>query len=368
MSFAQPAPAVPPAVPPYAPPRGGLTPAAKFLVLLALAVLIAGYALAVFLTRGVWADRDGIRLTLSVQAKDGWALSADTIEQAIAATEARLDDYGVADAEIGSDGNNVVATFSRHGLDAEALKEMFGPGETKTLYVRPVIHAIPAKASPPSGINPTPAVEPAQRIADEKELRQGTNPSIQILALQYQATRCGDDDVLAGHDDPNLPLVTCSADGETVYLLAKSILGGDQIESAEPGTDPGGRYIIDLQFDNDAAQVWSDFTAANIGTQAAFTIDTRVLSAPLIRERIPNGGTQISGDFDERSAHDLAGGINRGTSPVALTYSSSSDEKLPATMLSMLIRGAVIVSGLGVAVVVIGAGVYLLHARRSRPV
>ena len=50
----------------------------------------------------------------------------------------------------------------------------------------------------------------SERIADEKQLRQSTDQQIQILALQFQATRCNDDDVLAGNDDPNLPLVTCS--------------------------------------------------------------------------------------------------------------------------------------------------------------
>ncbi len=170
---------------------------------------------------------------------------------------------------------------------------MFGPGETKALYVRPVIHAIPAKASPPSGINPTPAVEPAQRIADEKELRQGANPRSQILALRVpghpvrrrrRARRTRRSEPAAGH---------LLRRWETVYLLAKSILGGDQIEERRTRHRSRGPVLIDLQFDNDAAQVWADFTAANIGTQAAFTIDTRVLSAPLIRERIPNSGTQI---------------------------------------------------------------------------
>ena len=63
--------------------------------------------------------------------------------------------------------------------------------------------------SPPAGEAPR-----AQRIADEKELRQSSDQQIQILALQFQATRCGEDDVLAGNDDPNLPLVTCSQDGK----------------------------------------------------------------------------------------------------------------------------------------------------------
>ncbi len=360
MTFVQPAPAPP--------PRGGLTPAVRILTLLVLVMLSTGYAVAVYVSRDIWADRDGIRLTLGAQTKDGSAMSADTMARAITATGNRLEGHGVDDAEIVAEGDSVVATFPRHGLDAEALKVMFDPGETKTLYVRPVIHAMPAKgpARPPSTTAPSVPV-PAQRITDERVLRQSTNPSIQILALQYQATRCGDDDPLAGHDDPKLPLITCSADGRTVYALAKSILGGDQIESAEAGTDSSGQNVIDVQFANDAASTWAGFTAANIGTQTAFTIDSRVVSAPEIREEIPNGGTQISGPFDATSARELAERITRGTSPVALSYVSTSDEKLPATMLSMATRVVMIFSGISLAGVVIGAVGYLLRAPRHGP-
>ena len=97
----------------------------------------------------------------------------------------------------------------------------------------PAPEAPPTPAPPP----PTPGAPPApgapqppdkqtlaQRIADEKQLRQSTDQQIQILALQFQATRCNDEDVLAGNDDPNLPLVTCSQDHKQVYLLDKSII------------------------------------------------------------------------------------------------------------------------------------------------
>ena len=124
----------------------------------------------------------------------------------------------------------------------------------------------------------------AQRIADEKELRQSTDQQIQILALQFQATRCGEDDVLAGNDDPNLPLVTCSQDGNEVYLLDKSIISGEQIENASSGLDQQqGQYVVDLQFKSDATKIWADFTAANVGTQTAFVLDSKVVSAPEIR-------------------------------------------------------------------------------------
>ena len=149
--------------------------------------------------------------------------------------------------------------------------------------------------SPPAGEAPR-----AQRIADEKELRQSSDQQIQILALQFQATRCGEDDVLAGNDDPNLPLITCSQDGKEVYLLDKSIISGEQIENANSGLDQQqGVYVVDLQFKGDATKIWADFTAANVGTQTAFVLDSEVVSAPEIREPIPGGRTQITGQFNE---------------------------------------------------------------------
>ena len=101
----------------------------------------------------------------------------------------------------------------------------------------------PPPGAPGAPVNtppPTPNPEDlplSERIADEKQLRQSTDQQIQLLALQFQATRCDEDDVLAGNDDPNLPLVTCSTDGNQVYLLDKSIISGEQIEDATSGLD-----------------------------------------------------------------------------------------------------------------------------------
>ena len=106
--------------------------------------------------------------------------------------------------------------------------------------------------------------------------------------------------MLAGNDDPNLPLVTCSQDGKEVYLLDKSIISGEQIENANSGLDQQqGVYVVDLQFKGDATKVWADFTAANVGTQTAFMLDSEVVSAPEIREPIPGGRTQITGQFND---------------------------------------------------------------------
>ena len=48
------------------------------------------------------------------------------------------------------------------------------------------------------------------------------------------------------------------------------------------------------------AKIWADFTAANVGTQTAFTLDSKVVSAPEVREPIPGGRTQITGTLHRR--------------------------------------------------------------------
>ncbi len=104
------------------------------------------------------------------------------------------------------------------------------------------------------------------------------------------AGRCDQEDVLAGNDDPDKPLVTCSEDHKYVYVLDKSIISGDQIKNATSGLDnQSGAYVVDLEFKEQAATTWADFPAANIGTQTAFTLDSQVVSAPQIREAIRVG-------------------------------------------------------------------------------
>ncbi|KUI41460.1 preprotein translocase subunit SecD, partial [Mycobacterium sp. IS-1590] len=189
----------------------------------------------------------------------------------------------------------------------------------------------------------------AQRIADEKQLRQSTDQQVQILALQFQATRCGEDDVLAGNDDPNLPLITCGRDGN-VYLLDKSIINGEQIQDATSGLDQQrGEYVVDVQFKGDGAKTWADFTAANVGTQTAFVLDTKVMSAPEIREPIPGGRTQISGQFTQQSARELANVLKYGSLP--LSFESSEAETVSATLGLSSLRAGLIAGAVGLALV-----------------
>ncbi|WP_006246657.1 protein translocase subunit SecD [Mycolicibacterium tusciae] len=226
----------------------------------------------------------------------------------------------------------------------------------------PTPQPAPGQGPAPAPGTQTPAPPPddvplAQRIADEKELRQSSDQQIQILALQFQATRCGEEDVLAGNDDPNLPLVTCSQDGNEVYLLDKSIISGEQIENANSGLDQQqGQYIVDVQFKSDATKIWADFTAANVGTQTAFVLDSKVVSAPEIREPIPGGRTQISGQFTEQTARELANVLKYGSLP--LSFESSEAETVSATLGLTSLRAGLIAGAVGIGLVLLYSLLY----------
>ncbi|MDY6996797.1 MAG: protein translocase subunit SecD [Actinomycetota bacterium] len=211
---------------------------------------------------------------------------------------------------------------------------------------------------------PGSSVEPGEqnvplstRIADEKRLRQSGEQAIQVLALQFQATRCGDEDVLAGNDDPNLPLVTCSTDGNEVYLLDSSIISGEQIANASSGLDQQrGEYVVDVEFKSDAADTWAEFTAANVGTQTAFVLDSQVVSAPQIQEPIPGGQTQITGQFTADSARELANVLKYGSLP--LSFESSEAETVSATLGLSSLRAGLIAGAVGLAAVLLYSLLY----------
>jgi preprotein translocase subunit SecD len=216
----------------------------------------------------------------------------------------------------------------------------------------------PAPGAPPAPAGPPdPRKDLAQRIAFEKQIRQSTNQNVQILAIQYQAGRCNDDDVLAGNDDPNLPLITCSTDHQYVYLLDKSIISGEQIESASSAFDQqGARYVVDVKFRGPAADTWANFTAANIGTQTAFTLDSQVVSAPEIQEAIPGGNTQITGQFTADSARELANVLKYGSLP--LSFESSEAQTVSATLGLASLKAGLIAGAIGLALVLLYSLLY----------
>ncbi len=96
-----------------------------------------------------------------------------------------------------------------------------------------------------------------------------------------------------------------------LYLLKRRAeMDGENISDARPyrvgdGTNVG-EVAVSLKFSGVGPKQFSAVTAANVGKQMAIVLDNQVISAPVIRDRIPNGEAQITGLDDMAEANRLS--------------------------------------------------------------
>ncbi|TCO58675.1 hypothetical protein EV192_105746 [Actinocrispum wychmicini] len=181
------------------------------------------------------------------------------------------------------------------------------PG-TKALTIRSVIEEQPVPSSPstvPSTVPSAPVASDAD-IAAAKQTRQnvGLTSDPQARQQAFASLDCSLPDPLMGHEDTNLPLVACGSGSK--YVLDKAMLTGKDVADAFVGKSSDGHTpVVSLSLTDAATSVWADFTAANVGKQAAFVVGTSVVSAPMIQAPIPGGRVEVSGSFTEADARDI---------------------------------------------------------------
>ncbi len=105
------------------------------------------------------------------------------------------------------------------------------------------------------------------------------------------------------------------AGSRKVLVQSLAVLTGDHLTNASVGFDQYGSAIVQLQFDKEGAEIFDKTTFQNIGRQLAIVLDGKVHSAPVIRDRIPNGTAQISGNFTPEEASDLSLILRAGALP-----------------------------------------------------
>lgn len=224
----------------------------------------------------------------------------------------------------------------------------------------------PATEPPADGDDGDSAVDPetAKQIQEAKAVRQaatlvpsadGTvqaDPAAQQAAIA--ALDCSKADPLVGNDDPKLPLVACDQDGTAKYILGPTFLQGTEISDANSAVNPEGvGHVVTLNFKSEGTRIWADYTTANVGKQAAFVLDTQVVSAPEIREPISGGQTQISGGagggFTADEAKSLAEVLKYGSLP--LSFDNSEAETVSATLGLASLEAGLIAGAVGIVLV-----------------
>lgn len=95
------------------------------------------------------------------------------------------------------------------------------------------------------------------------------------------------------------------------------VMAGDVITDARDGFDQNNRPIVSMEMNAEGARQWRRVTAqaAQNSDNIAIVLDDVVYSAPTVNEEIPNGNSQISGNFTIEDTKDLANVLKAGRLP-----------------------------------------------------
>ena len=195
----------------------------------------------------------------------------DAPERAIEVIRNRIDEFGVLEPVIQSQGNDRILIQLPGITDRDRAKDIIG--RTAHLEFR--------------------------LVTDDPELLK--------KALTGEA--------VSGHELKKLK----NRDGKEESLLVENdtALTGDMLVDAkmEFSQQGFGQPYVSLELNSTGGSIFSDITGTNIGKRLAVVLDGEIYTAPFIREKIPSGRAQITGSFSVQEAKDIAIVLRAGALP-----------------------------------------------------
>lgn len=226
---------------------------------------------------------------------------------------------------------------------------------------------------------PENSLEAADRRDEMTEMllkdRQSEDPTVQAAALSLMQCDAATDP-LAGADDPALPFVTCDYDNQAPYLLEPAPLlagiedpEGTRLTGNEIDTDSPingglnsqtGQMEISFSFQTGdgptGSDTWAKLTDEYLQKQIAITLDSAVISAPVIQGVTPYGSaTSITGQFTQEQAQSLANNLRYGALPLSFTgedgESGGTTEIVPPSLGKTALEAGLIAGVVGLLLV-----------------
>ena len=205
----------------------------------------------------------------SFTTREAIQVRSNAMDQALETIRNRIDQLGVRETTVVREGDNDILVQLPGIQDPEQAKELIG--KTAVLEFK--------------------LLDDSHSVSDA--LKDGPPPG---------------DEILTG---------TPQEGGPVSYLVQTPVLlTGDVVTDAR--VRPGGRLespYVTVQLDRRGGDVFGAITSANVGHHLAIVLDKTVYSAPVIKEPIPGGDVQISGNFSIEQAHQLAIVLRSGALP-----------------------------------------------------
>jgi preprotein translocase subunit SecD len=168
-----------------------------------------------------------------------------------------------------------------------------------------------------------------QRQGEDRVLIQvpGIGSAAELKSLIGQTAQLTFNRVLSRTNDAATPVgigeaLLPSRDEPGAYYVVETtpVVSGEDLTDAQPAFDTNNAPAVNFRFNSSAAQVFGDYTAANIGQPFAIVLDEEVISAPTIQSHIPGGSGIITGRFSLEESTELAVLLRAGALPAELTF------------------------------------------------
>ena len=134
-------------------------------------------------------------------------------------------------------------------------------------------------------------------------------------------------------------------------------LDGRYLKKAWLDFDPTtGEPMVSLKFNKEGAKLFEEITERNVGKKVAIYLDNLPISIPVVREKISGGEAQITGDFSQKEAKELAERLNAGALPVKIDL--ISQQTVEATLGKESLKEGIITGVLGFLLIIIFLLIY----------
>ena len=332
-------------------------------------VLVAAVAIGFTIGTG---DQPSLGLDLqggaSITLQPEGEYDAIALDVAVEIIRSRVDAIGVAEPEIIRQGDTVVVNLPGVKDQQRALDIV---GRTGDLQLRPVLQQ--GSIDPTAGTDAagtqtptTPTTTPVgTSVPSETTVPDEGGPGESRGARPMVDTTVPSTDTTVPATDatttsalPDGSEVLLGRDG-SAYLVGPVAATGLVFENNASANIQGSNWSVVVQLRGGAAgeDIWNALTSRCYSrdntcptAQIAIVLDGEVISAPVVQEPVFSGGeVQITGDFTEQDARDLAKVLEFGAVPVK--FEVSQVQTVSPTLGSDSLRAAIISGLVGLALV-----------------
>jgi protein-export membrane protein SecD len=299
----------------------------------------------------------------------------DAVDRAMEVLRRRVDEFGVAEPLIQREGEDRIAIQLPGLTDRQRAMDLIGktallefklvrtPDEGRNVWNRVDAYlgakGAAAAAGLDSSMRRTPLTSHMLEVDNPAFIRDEDLPVVErmLASAGIDSVIPPDSQLLWGSPDQGSRGVT----GRALYVVKRDpeMTGGSiATAQAQVGLSQGnpGAWGVSMTMTPKGRAEFARVTGNNVGRYLAIVLDGEAASAPVIRERIPNGNASITGNFNVESAKDLSIVLRAGALPAPVKI--IEERSVGPSLGSDSIREGLMAGLVGTILVVVFMAVY----------